>query len=381
MNFDLTAEQKTVYAEVSEFAKAQFSGPYINEDRESKFNQVGWKALADFGLLRGFAPEEYGGKGWDVLTRVVALEAFGYGCKDNGLCLGVGIVAWPAMIPLLSLGTEAQKNRYIPKLISGELFPTNGITEPQAGSDALSMTTSAQKNADGYVINGHKCFVGFGPMADLIILFAKTDPSAGIWGLSAFIVETKSKGITCSENREKMGLRSLPFGDFTFENFQVPADSILGEEGSGLSLFNESMEWERCCILATQVGAMARQLEECVAFVRDRKQFGKSIIDFQSVSNRIADMRVRLETSRLLLYRAAWLKDQGRSSTLESAMAKLTISESFLASSQDAVRIHGARGFLTEFEVERNYRDSIGAVIYAGTSDIQRNVIAKLSDL
>lgn len=381
MNFDLTNTQKKLYAEVSAFAKEHFSEHLIYRDRESQFDRDGWNRIADFGLFEGFAPKEYGGKGWDVLTRSIALEAFGYGCRDNGLSLGVGIVAWPALTPILSMGNEAQKLEWVPKLVSGKVLPTNGITEPEAGSDAMSMTTSAERTDDGYVLNGKKCYIGFGPIADLIVLFARTSPELGAWGISAFLVETDRPGITKSPNREKMGLRTLPFGDLLFDDVYIPESAILGEEGAGLSLFNESMEWERCCILATQVGAMRRQLEECIAFSNERKQFGKRIGEFQSVSNRIAEMRVRLETCRLLLYQAAWLKDQGRSAALESSIAKLCISEAFFASSQDAVRIHGAQGFLTEFEVERDLRDSAGSIIYAGTSDIQRNVISQLSGL
>lgn len=378
MNFDLTEAQKDIYEEVANFSKKYFSKPLTVSDRESRFDREGWERIAAFGLLAGFAPKEYGGKGWDVLTRTIALEAFGYGCRDNGLCLGVGIVAWPALTPILSMGSDEQKRNYIPKLISGELLPTNGITEPDAGSDALSMKTSAVRTDGGYVINGKKCYIGFGPIADLVILFARTSPDLGAWGISAFLIDTENEGIIRSENREKMGLRTLPFGDLSFKECFVPTTARLGEEGAGLSLFNESMEWERSCILATQVGAMKRQLEACIEYTQKRRQFGQPISDFQSVSNRIAEMRVRLETCRLLLYQAAWLKDQGRSAALESSIAKLCISEAFFASSQDAVRIHGARGYLTEFEIERDLRDSAASIIYAGTSDIQRNVIAQL---
>ncbi len=381
MDFTLSPEQKRIQKETVEFAKAHFSAPLVESDQASQFNHDGWKAIADFGLLKGFAPKEYGGLSWDTLTKVIALEAFGYGCKDNGLCLGVSIVAWPALSPIIEIGSEAQKQEYIPKMISGQCIPTNGITEPESGSDALSMKTTAKPTEKGYIINGQKCYIGFGPIADLVILFAKTDENYGAWGISAFLVETDNPGIQKSSNKEKMGLRTLPMGDLTFKDCYVPKSSLLGTEGAGLSLFRESMEWERCFILATQVGSMKRQLEESIAFAKSRQQFGKPIGDFQSVSNRIADMRSRLEICQMLLYKTAWMKNEGTSAALESSIAKLTISESFLASSLDAIRIHGAKGFLSEFEVERNLRDAIGPVIYAGTSDIQRNVIANLCSL
>lgn len=378
MNFELTDQQKKIRSEVIGFAKNKLSGSLVVDDQQSKFNHEDWKIIAEFGLFKGFAPKEYGGSGWDTITKVVALEAFGYGCRDNGLALGVGIVCWPSLMPILSLGTEQQKQHYIPKMIAGNCLPTNAISEPESGSDAVSMETTAIKTADGYVINGHKCFIGFGPIADLFILFAKTDESLGPWGISAFLIDSSTPGVVRSENKEKMGLRTLPFGDIHFDNCLIPESARLGEEGIGFSLFNESMEWERCFILAPQVGAMARQLEQCIEFSQKRKQFGKSIINFQSVSNRIADMQVRLETSKLLLYKVAMLKNKGESAALEAAMAKLSISEAFLASSLDAVRIHGARGYLVENEVERDLRDATASVIFAGTSDIQRNVIANL---
>ncbi|MGJ8639259.1 MAG: acyl-CoA dehydrogenase family protein [Opitutaceae bacterium] len=381
MDFSLSPEQARIQKETVEFAQAHFSDSLVENDHSSQFNHEGWKAIADFGLLKGFAPKEYGGEGWDTLTKVIALEAFGYGCKDNGMCLAVGIVAWPALTPIVEMGSEAQKHAYIPKMISGECMPTNGITEPESGSDALSMKTTAKLTEEGYIINGHKCYIGFGPIADMVILFAKTDENAGSWGISAFLVDTDTPGIQKSLNREKMGLRTLPFGDLVFEDCCVPKSALLGSEGAGLSLFRESMEWERCFILATQVGAMKRQLEECIAFAKNRKQFGQSIGDFQSVSNRIADMRSRFEVCQMLLYKTAWMKNEGKSAALESSIAKLNISESFLASSLDAIRIHGAKGYLAEFEVERNLRDAIAPVIYAGTSDIQRNVIASLCGL
>jgi len=279
------------------------------------------------------------------------------------------------------MGSEEQKRRYLPRLLSGKCFAADAITEEGAGSDVMAMETIARQSDDGYRINGRKCCIGFAPIADLILLFAKTDPEAGPWGISAFLIESDLTGIQRSDNVEKMGLRTVPMGSLVFHDCRAPKAALLGDEGAGLSLFNESMEWERCFILATQVGAMARQLDECVAYAKQRKQFGRPIGEQQSVSNRIADMRSRLESCRLMLYHCAWLKDRGRSAALQAAMAKLAISESFAASSLDAVRIHGSKGYLTAFQIERDLRDATGGLIYAGTSDIQRNLIARLSGL
>jgi alkylation response protein AidB-like acyl-CoA dehydrogenase len=245
----------------------------------------------------------------------------------------------------------------------------------------MAMSTHAVKEGDSYRLNGRKTYIGMAPLADLALVYAKTDPDAGQWGISAFLVEKETAGFSAGENVTKMGLRTMPMGEFVFDDCRVSESCRLGAEGSGMSLFNHAMEWERSFILCSHVGAMARQLRECVEFARSRKQFGKTIGDFQSVSNRIADMSVRLETCRLLLYKLAWMKQAGRTATLEATMANLWHAESFLASSLDAIRTHGGRGYLTDHEVERDLRDATGGVIYAGTSDIQRNLIARLQGL
>jgi len=380
MDFSLSKKQKAIREETLAFAKT-LSENLTEADRQGNFDFDAWKAISKNGLLNGFVPTQYGGLGWDTVTRVAALEAFGEGCADNGLCLALSSLVWTIFPPILSVGSEEQIRHYLPKLLSGNYIASDGITEPQAGSDAMAMQTTATSCEEGYCINGGKCTVGFAPIADLVILFAKTDPDAGPWGVSTFLVETNTPGVTRSADTEKMGLRTLPLGGISFNNCIVPKSARLGEEGVGMSLFNESMEWERSFILATQVGTMARQLAQCVIHAKSREQFGKSISEYQSVSNRIADMRVRLEACRLLLYHTAWLKDQNRSAALEASITKLSISEAFVNSSLDAIRIHGAKGYLTEYQIERDLRDATGGLIYAGTSDIQRNLIARLSGL
>jgi alkylation response protein AidB-like acyl-CoA dehydrogenase len=381
MRFCLTKAQETIRSETLAFAREQFSGELTREDHDSVFNREGWNRIAEFGLLRGFAPREYGGCEWDTVTKVAALEAFGYGCRDNGLALGLSSLVWCILPPLLSVGSKAQKQRYVPTLISGATLAADAITEEEAGSDAMAMQTRADSVADGYKLNGEKTFIGLAPIADLVLLYAKTDLTAGAWGLSAFLVEAGLPGVERSVNQEKMGLRTLPMGTLKFRDCLVPASARLGEEGVGMSLFNEAMEWERSFILATQVGAMAHQLDRCIDYAKRRRQFGKPISTNQAVSHRIADMRVRLETCRLFLYKAAWLKDQGQDATLDASITKLSISEAFVASSLDAIRIHGAKGYMSAFQVERDLRDATGGLIYAGTSDIQRNLIARMCGL
>jgi alkylation response protein AidB-like acyl-CoA dehydrogenase len=218
-------------------------------------------------------------------------------------------------------------------------------------------------------------------VADLFLVYALTRPQAGSWGASLFLIDRDTPGLEIGPTKSKMGLRTVPMGEITLHDVRVPAAQRIGPEGAGASIFNAAQEWERAGVLAFQVGRMEKQLEECVAFARGRKAFGQAIGSFQSVSNRIAEMKLRLETARLLTYRAAWRKAQGEPAMLDAALAKLHLSEAFVDSSLDAVRIHGGRGYVTEEEVERDLRDAIGGPIYGGTSDIQRNIIARILGL
>ncbi|MEM1118404.1 MAG: acyl-CoA dehydrogenase family protein, partial [Bacteroidota bacterium] len=282
---------------------------------------------------------------------------------------------------ILAVGSEAQKERFLPRLCSGETVGAFGITEAETGSDTYALQARAEAVDGGYVINGRKSYITSAPIADLAVVFATTNPDLGRWGVSAFLVERGAEGFSTSPVRDKMGMRTTPMGDLIFEDCFVPEDQRLGPEGVGVSLFATAMESERGYIFASQIGRMERQLEEAVAYASERRAFGQPIGKYQSVSNRVADMKLRLETARMLLYKVAWLEHTGQPAALEAAMAKLHLSEVFVDSSLDAIRIHGARGYVTEFEVERDLRDGVGGLLYSGTSDIQRNVIARLLGL
>jgi alkylation response protein AidB-like acyl-CoA dehydrogenase len=220
-------------------------------------------------------------------------------------------------------------------------------------------------------------FVTNAPVADVALVFATVDPAKGMGGISAFLIDKGTPGFRVSRNIEKMGLRTSPMGELILEDCCVLVESRLGPEGAGVSIFNSSMEWERSCILGSHVGAMEHQLEEAIRYARQRRQFGQAIGKFQSVANRIADMKVRLETARLLLYKVAWLKKMGKPAVMEAALAKLYLSECFVQSSLDAIRTYGGYGYMTELEVERDLRDAVGGTLYSGTSDIQRMIIAR----
>lgn len=381
MDFSWTQEQETGYSASARFASQHLNHNLTQRDAEGRFDLNLWQQCADFGVLGWCIPKEYGGAGLDVVTTIRMLEGIGYGCKDNALTLGLNGQLWSVQEPLLQFGSEQQKKHYLPKLCRGDLLACHGMTEPDSGSDAFSLQTRAEKVEGGYVLNGQKSFIGLAPIAGLSLIFANTNPDVGQWGISAFLVENGFKGYTASPPRPKMGLHTNPLGDITLDQCFVPEENRLGPEGIGVSIFNFSMDWERSFIFTSHVGSMARQLDECIDYVRNRRQFGKSIGHFQSVSNRVANMKLRLETAQLLLYKLAWLKQKGEHAPLEAAMAKLHLGEAFAANSIDAMRLHGARGYLNEYEVERNLRDALGGVIYSGTSDIQRNIIARVLGL
>ncbi|MEM7352168.1 MAG: acyl-CoA dehydrogenase family protein [Acidobacteriota bacterium] len=381
MDFSWTTEQEQGYTASVEFAQRALDADLARRDAEGTFLLELWRKCGAFGVLGWCMPEAYGGSGLDVVSTIRRLEGIGYGCRDNALTLGLNGQLWSVQEPLLQFGSEEQKQRYLPRLCSGELLAAHGMTEPGSGSDAFSLETRAEKVEGGYRLNGHKTYIGLAPVADLALVFASTDPSVGQWGISAFLVERGFPGYTASSAKAKMGLRTNPLGDIVLEDCFVPEVNRLGPEGIGVSVFTHSMDWERSFVFASHVGAMARQLDDCIAYARQRRQFDQPIGKYQSVSNRIAEMKLRLETSRLLLYKLAWMKERGEPAALEAAMAKLQISEAFAANSLDAMRIHGAKGYLAEFEVERDVRDALGGVIYSGTSDIQRNIIARVLGL
>jgi alkylation response protein AidB-like acyl-CoA dehydrogenase len=310
---------------------------------------------------------------------VVALEALGYGCRDNGLVFAINNHLWACAIYLLNHGSPEQQERYLPGMCSGSLIGAHAMTEAGAGSDVLAIETTAARTGDEYVLNGVKTFVSNAPIADVFVVFARTGEGAPQESISAFVVSADTPGLRKTRTLEKSGLESTPMGEVAFEDCTVPAESRLGREGAGFALFTSTIEWERGFMFASNVGAMQRLLEASVRHARERRQFGRSLGTFQAVSHAIADMRVRLELARLLVYKVGWLKSQGRLALLESAMAKLVVSESLVETARAAMQIHGARGYVTEYGIERELRDAVATTIYGGTSEIQRNIVAELS--
>lgn len=381
MDFSWSDEQIALRQKYQQFAAEHLCDDAIDRDQNSRFDKGIWKKCADFGILGLSTPESLGGNAVPILDAIMIMEGIGYGCSDNGIPFALNAQLWTIILPIVKFGSDQQHAEILPKLLSGEWIGAHALTEESTGSDVFNMEMTAIKEGDEYVLNGAKELVTFSTIADIALVFANANPSKGKWGVTGFLVPMKTPGISVSPNQPKMGLRTVPFGTITFEDVRVPQNTLLGKEGGGFAITNHSLEIERCSILASQIGAMERQLEVSIDRAKTRKQYGQAIGKFQSVSNRVADMKLRLETARLLLYKVAWMKNEGKPAMMEAALLKWYISECFVESGLDAIRIFGGRGYKVETEVERDLRDAIGGVLYAGTTDIQKNIVSRLLGL
>jgi alkylation response protein AidB-like acyl-CoA dehydrogenase len=381
MDFSLSAEQQELKSAAVEFARRELDQDLARRDEAGEFSPQAWRACAKFGIQGLPMPAELGGGGADILTTVLVMEGLGYGCHDNGLIFSLNAQLWSLQLPLVKFGTPAQQQAYLPGLISGDLIGVHAMTEPDSGSDAFSMRTRVERKGDGYVLNGTKLYITNAPVSDVVLVFAAHPDKPKMAGISAFLVEKGTPGFSVTRGLDKMGLRTSPMGEVVLDDCYVPAENRVGSEGAGMAIFNSSMTWERSCILASALGAMQRQLEACVDYARSRKQFGQSIGKFQAVSNMVADMYLRLEAARLLVYQTAWLGDQGKSVLAQAAAAKLFTSEAWVTSSLDAIQVHGAYGYMKESGIERDLRDAVASTIYSGTSEIQRVILARLLGL
>ena len=381
MDFSLSTEQRELMEAATTFARRELNQDLAKRDDTGEFPREAWQACAKFGIQGLPVPAELGGAGSDVLTTTLVMEALGYGCRDNGLLFSLNAQMWSVELPLVIFGSAAQQQAYLPGLMTGEVIGGHAMTEPESGSDALHMRARAERRDGYYLLNGAKQYITNAPVADVLLVYAGAADRPGLAGLSAFLVEAGTPGLVISSGFEKMGLRTSPMGEITLTDCHVPAENRLGPEGAGMAIFNSSMEWERSCLFASAVGAMRRQLDSCVDYATSREQFGQPIGKFQAVAGKLADMYVRLEAARLLVYRVAWLKQQGRSAPAEAAAAKLFTSEAWVHSSRDAIQAHGAFGYLKEAGIERDLRDALAGTIYSGTSEIQRVILARMLGL
>ncbi len=377
MDFSFSEEQKQLRSQIVEFCQGELNQGVSERDHTQTFPHELWRKCGEMGLQGLPVPEEYGGVGLDPLSTAVALEAFGYGCHDGGLIFAVCAHLLACVVPIWKHGDEEQKRRYLPELSDGRLIAVNAMTEPETGSDAFAMAARAVPDGDGFRISGRKTFASNGPVADVALVYAVVEKSeGGKGGLTGFLVEKGTPGFQVGQTFEKMGLRTAKIGELVFEESWVPKSAVIGGVGGGATVFSQSMDWERALLVATHLGTMQRILEAAVQYARIRKAFGKPIGKFQAVSHRLVDMRVQLEAARLLTYKAASQLEVSREVQMDSAIAKLYVSEAFIANALDTVRTFGGYGFMKEYEVERTLRDAIGGVLYSGTSDMQRNVIA-----
>lgn len=373
-NIDGEAEAKQI---ARQFAENNLLENVQIRDQTSTFSRELWDLCAGFGIQGLPIPEEFGGSGETAKFISSFFEGMGSGSNDAGLLFSMVSQLCTVEIPLIRFGSEEQKQKYLPRLADGSIIGASAITETEAGSDVYSLSTKAEAQKGEYIINGHKSFVTNGPIADVFIIYATVNREIGQFGITAFIVDRDNQGLRVGENLPKMGLRTSPLGDLFFSNCKLTKDNILGVEGAGATIFQLAMEWERSCGFSWQVGVMERNLEKCLDFVKNREQFNKPISEFQSVSNRIVDMKLRLELSKLILQKAVSGLDQNPKPSIDSALAKLYISEAAHQNHIDSLRIHGGAGYMTELEIERTLRDSLGGIIYSGTSDIQKVIIAK----
>jgi alkylation response protein AidB-like acyl-CoA dehydrogenase len=348
-------------------------------DVEGRFDRDVWDALGEFGLLGLPVPEEYGGSGADIVTTCLALEALAEGGHDSGVALSVGAHVTIGTVPIWLHGTEEQKRRYLPDLCAGRKIGAMAITEPEAGSDAAAIKCRARRDGGDWVIDGSKIFITNGSIADSVIVVAVTDPDAGPGqGISAFVVERGTPGFSVGRDLDKMGTRSSPLSLLHFDGCRVPGDALLGAEGAALwQVAFECFDWERTVMIASSIGGMKASLDGAISYAQSRVAFGKPIASHQAIEHKIAEMKTNLDAARLVLYRAAWLKQEGLPHMVEASVAKLFVAEAAMRNAIEATQIFGGYGYVKEYPIERAMRDAKLISIGGGTSEIQKTIIAR----
>ena len=377
---DWTDEQKALRKELQKYYEALNAG-VLEDDAAERFNRDKWQLIRESGVIRIPFAEQWGGLGHDALTLVYVLEELGYGCRDAGLLFALATQVVSAAIPLQKFGSEELKERYLARLIDGEIISAHAISEASAGSDAMAMGTTATPDGDGYLLNGGKTFITNGPIADVITVYAKLDTGDGASGITAFLVPTDTPGLHVGPPIAKLGLNTCPFCELEFTDCRVPASNIVGKPGASFFVLEHVMNWEILCIFIMMAGEMQERMERCIAHVKKRTAFGVPIASNQYVAGKIVDQKIGIETSRKHLYDTARRFAKGRTVTTEISMAKLVTSEANLASALSAVQLFGGRGYMREYGMEKGLRDAVGAPIYSGTNEMQRVRIASMLGL
>ncbi len=374
MDFDLSEEHREIQSLARDFARAEIEPHAAAWDREHRFPRELFDRLAELGLMGVCVPEEWGGAGADFLSYILVLEELSRG--DAGVGVTVAVHTSACTLPILGFGTDEQRSRFVPPLARGEVLGAFALTEPESGSDAGSLRTRAERDGDEWVITGTKQWITNGADAGTFVLFARTDPAtAGARGVSAFILDAEHVRVTREE--EKLGLNSSSTVDLALDGVRVGVDRLLHEEQKGFHVAMATLDGGRIGIAAQALGIAQAAYDAARAYALERRQFGRRIADFQAIQWKLADMATEIDAARLLVYRAAWLKQQGRPHTAEGAKAKLYASETARRQTAEAIQILGGYGYTKEFPVERYYRDAKITEIYEGTSEIQRLVIAR----
>ena len=375
MDFELTEEQQMIRKMVRDFAEKEIVPIAQEMDEKGEFPWETIRKMAPLGLLGLPIPEEYGGAGADSVSFAIALEEIARASGSIAITLDAHTSL--ASEPIYLFGSEEQKRKYLVPLARGEKLGAFGLTEPEAGSDAGATKTRAVLDGDEWVINGQKIFITNGSIAGVVVITAVTDPEKGTRGISSFIVEQGTPGFRPGRDEEKMGLKGSVTSELFFEDCRVPKENLLGQEGQGFKQFLITLDGGRIAIAAMALGLAQAAFEKAVAYSKERGQFGQPIANFQAIQWMIADMATEIDAARLLVYRAAWLKDQGVRFTREAAIAKLYASETAERVCYKALQIHGGYGYTKDYDVERMYRDQRLCAIGEGTNEIQRLVIAR----
>ncbi|MGH2706706.1 MAG: acyl-CoA dehydrogenase family protein [Actinomycetota bacterium] len=357
------------------------SAGHIQQDRDGDFPWGKWKLIQECGILRLPFESRWGGLGQDLLTTMYVLEGLGYGCRDGGLNFSVSSHLVGVGIAVQRFGSADLKDRYLPRICDGSAIGAHAITEPEGGSDALSMRTTARREGDHFVLNGTKTFVTNGPVADLFVVYTRTHPDGGPLGITAFLVERDTPGFSIGRPIEKMGLKTSPLCELVFHDCRVPASNMVGRLGGGFLILDHIMKWEILCSFVINIGEMQHRLERCIDYARTRIQFGQAIGSFQAIANKIVDMQIGVKIARRWLYDTAERFSNHENVMIDVAISKLLASESNIASAMVAVQIFGGNGYMAEYGLEKDLRNAVAGTIYSGTSEIQRNRIASMLGL
>lgn len=376
MNLQFSEEQRMMIQAVREFAQGEIAPRAREMDEAATIAPEIIAQMRELGIFGALIPEAYGGIGLDAVTYVAVIEELARACA--GVAIVLSVHSSVAAYPLVTFGSEDQRRRFLPRLSRGEIGAFC-LTEPGSGSDAAALRTRANRDGDHYLLNGQKLFVTNGALAQLYLVLARTDPDAvpKHRGISAFLVERETPGLALGRKEEKMGLRASDTVELFFEDCRVPVENRLGQENKGFKVAMTSLDNGRIGVAAQAVGIAQAALGEAVAYAKQRHQFGHPLVHFQAIQSKLAEMATRVEAARMLVQRAAWLKDQGRGYTHAAAMAKVYASEAATWVAHQALQIHGGYGYMKEYPVERYYRDARVTEIYEGTSEMQRIVIAR----